>query len=338
MAKRRKRVLRKKDAQKALIAISILFFLIAVGGYFISRWENRKYTIEGGESTVEVETFDARPKEFTWNGVDYVDNKKVHSYLMMGSDTYDDNESPDTSGSRADAQFLLVVDDLNQTWRILLLDRDSFVSVDAYSEDGKKYIETTNMHLTLAHIFGDWNFGARNTVKAVSRMLWNQPIDGFFDMNMSAISILNDMVGGVPVTITTDFTSVDDSLPLGEEVVLMGDQAEHFVRARMTVDDGTNEARMARQEAYLKSLINKMAGLSQDEILDIYDSLMSNSITNMGSKTFLDLADIMNNYTQLDDIRIQGTHVVEDEGYMFFYLDEDSLTEVILELFYVEKN
>ena len=329
-----RRRIRKEDMQKALIILAVIFFVIAAGGFLISRWENARYATGGGEAGVEADTVMREGKTYTYNGENYKENKKVRSYLIIGADTYGEVISR-KNGGQADAQVLIVVDDENKTWRLLQLDRDSIVNFDTYNPEGK-LVGDVDGQLTLAHSFGTWENGAKNTVKAVSRLLWDQRIDGYFSMNMEAIPILNDAVGGVPVVVTTDFTEVDDTLPLGEEITLTGEQAERFVRTRKTVDDGTNEARMARQEAYMKSLIKKLSGLDSDEILDIYDRLMSNSVTNMGSGDFVDLADMTRDYKQLDNIRFEGTHQMNGR-FMEFIIDEDSRTRVILELFYTKE-
>ena len=47
---------------------------------------------------------------------------------------------------------------------------------------------------------------AENTVDAVSTLLGGHKIDGFAMVNMSAIEVVNDMVGGVTVTIEDDFS------------------------------------------------------------------------------------------------------------------------------------
>ena len=150
---------------------------------------------------------------------------------------------------------------------------------------------------------------------------------------MDSIEIVNDAVGGVPVVITTDFTDVDDSLVLGEEIILKGDQAETFVRSRKSVDDGLNESRMRRQEAYFNGLLKQISGLSESEILDVYDKIATNCVTNIGSGDFVDLAEMTKEYTRLDNIEIEGEHVVSN-NYMEFHVDEDSVNRVILELFF----
>ena len=328
------RRLDRKDLSKALAVLSIIFLLIGAFGLLISQWEKKQYRTEGGESTVDVDTVFSDAEEITVNGKTYVNNRRVRSYLIMGADSYGEPVSR-TSGGQADTQVLVVIDDANKTWRLLPIDRDTMVMMDIRdSEDN--VIAMTKGQITLAHAYGTWETGARYTSEVVSKLLGNQKINGYFSMNLDALPVLNDAVGGVTVTVTTDFTDVDDSLVLGEEITLNGEQAEHFVRSRMTVDDGTNEARMARQEAYLKGLIKAASKLDDSAILDLYDQLINNSVTNLGSGDFLELTELTKEYTQLDNIRIEGEHTINN-GHIEFYPDDESLQNAILELFYTAK-
>lgn len=58
---------------------------------------------------------------------------------------------------------------------------------------------------------------------------WAMPmIDGYAMVNVGAVSVVNDMVGGVTVTIEDDFSEVDPTLKMGETVTLMGEQAREL--------------------------------------------------------------------------------------------------------------
>lgn len=328
-----RRRLRKEDLQKALIVLSVLFLLIAVLGFVISRWENKKYKTDGGESTVDVDSVFS-DDEITVNGITYTYNRRVRTYLIMGADSYDEPVSR-KNGGQADTQIVLVVNDRDKTWRLLPLDRDTMVMMEVRDENDN-VTALTRGQLTLTHAYGSWETGAWYDASVVSKLLGNQKIDGYFSMNLEALPVLNDAVGGVTITVTSDFTGIDDSLTAGEEIILNGSQAETFVRSRMRVDDGTNESRMNRQEIYLKGLIKAASKLSDSEILEIYDQLMDNSVTNMGSADFLELAEITKEYRQLDNIRFTGEHSVNN-GHMEFEIDEESRQNVILELFYTAK-
>lgn len=329
-----RRRLRREDVQKALIVLSAVFFLIAVFGFVISNWENRRYRTEGGESTVDVDSVFSDAEEITINGVTYTYNRKIRTYLIMGADSYGEPVSR-RSGGQADTQIVLVVNDADQTWRLLPLDRDTMVMMEVRDADDN-VTGLTRGQLTLTHAYGSWETGAWYDASVVSELLGNQKIDGYFSMNLEALPVLNDAVGGVTVTVTTDFTDIDDSLVVGEEITLSGQQAETFVRSRMQVDDGTNESRMNRQEIYLKGLIKAVSQLSDSEILEIYNQLMENSVTNMGSADFLELVDMTKEYRQLENIRFEGERAVNN-GHMEFEIDENSRQNVILELFYTAK-
>lgn len=325
-----RRRIRREDISKALLILSLLLFLVAAGGFFISRWENARYATAGGAGDVRSESIFSQ-ESITVDGITYTKNNKVRSYLIMGCDN--DNE-PVTHehGGQADMQVLVIVDDAAKTWRLMPIDRDTVVSMDVYDAD-YNYVGSTNAQLTLVHAYRSWEDGAKETVKTVSNMLGGQKIDGYLSTNMDSIAVINDALGGVPVTITTDFTNIDDSLVLGEEIVLNGEQAKTFVRSRRNVDDGTNESRMKRQEVYFNGMVRKIQGLSNGEVLEIYDKLVSNSVTNIGSGDFVELAEMTKEYTRLDNIQIDGTHELVGE-HIRFYQNEDSLNHVILELFY----
>ena len=89
-----------------------------------------------------------------------------------------------------------------------------------------------------------------NTKNTVSSLLYGLNIDYYVAMHMDAISILNDAVGGVTVTVTEDFSQVDPTIHQGV-MCLNGEQALHYVRTRAEVGDQLNLNRMKRQREYM---------------------------------------------------------------------------------------
>ena len=330
-----RRRFQKGDLKKAGIFAAVLALAVGGGAFFINHWENDKYHTSGGEGNVDVEPDWHETKTYEYKGETYTENRNVRSYLFIGSDTYEEvNDGQGGNGSRGDASFLVVFDDEHKTWRILIFDRDSMVKMNTYNDEFIM-VGVSTAQLTLSHIFGTWDDGARNMMDAVSRLLWNQKIDGFFDMNMAAIPILNDAVGGVTVYNETDFTAKDPEMKPNTTITLHGKQAEIYVRTRKEVDNGTNEMRMKRQRTYLSALGKKIQGLSSEEVNDIYGKLMDNSVTNMEVGDFVNLAQAAKEYKRLDDLQMDGIHTVNGD-FMEFYIDEDSLTQTILELFYTK--
>lgn len=332
---RQRRRIHKKDLKKAGIVSIILVAAIAICALLISKWENIFFQTEGGESNVIIDPIIKEPKRITIDGKEYLQTAKIQTYLLMGIDK-DGKAVPvkdGEGGGQADMQILLVIDDEHETWRILQIDRDMMVESEMYDAEGN-IAAITISQICLLHTAGSgMEDSCENVVKGLSSFLWDQPIDGYIAMNMGGINTLNDAMGGIPVKITTDFTAVDPSLPLGETVTLEGEQAERFVRSRMTVDDGTNVSRMARQREYMKSFVKKFATLDMDTIVDVYDTIQDYTVTNMGSGLIEKLAEKVQSYEELELVQFEGLH--ESNGLnITFQVDEQNKQDVILDLFY----
>ena len=152
---------------------------------------------------------------------------------------------------------------------------------------------------------------------------------------MDAVGIITDMVGGVTLTITSDFSAIDPTLVEGETITLYGDQALTYVRSRYNIDDETNLARMARQRQYLAALEEKLRQQDGDFVASAYEELADHMVTSIASGTAAEIAGRMQRYTELPLLTIDGENVVENEHWAY-HLDQDSLQQTILELFYQE--
>ncbi len=67
-------------------------------------------------------------------------------------------------------------------------------------------------------------------------------------------------------------------------LTLQGEQAETYVRSRRSVGVGTNEARMARQESYIRQLsvqLDEKLQKDQNFAVDAYDALQPYLTTSM---------------------------------------------------------
>ena len=144
---------------------------------------------------------------------------------------------------------------------------------------------------------------------------------------MSVIPLLNDLVGGVPVTIPVDMTSEDPAFVKGATVVLKGSQAETFVRARMSLDDGTNLARMERQRIYMESFQRQaQAAFNSDSqfAMKLVEKLEGFLQSDLTAQQLSDLAESLDKY-QVGPIGYAEGELVLGEQYYEFYADESSL-------------
>ena len=91
-----------------------------------------------------------------------------------------------------------------------------------------------------------------------------------------------------------------------------------------------------RQRVYLEAVQPKLRALSDDEILRTYDALSDYIVSNLGSQNILNMAEYLKSYHEMPELTIDGINTIE-EGHVAYILDQDSLQQVILELFYQEK-
>ena len=233
-------------------------------------------------------------------------------------------------------QMLLVLDNANQTWQVLQLNRDSMVEMPVLGVNGS-VIGTDTAQLALAHSYGNGREeSCENNVTTVSRLLEDQPIDGYFAVNMDAVNILTDLAGGITVTLNSDLTACNPAWTEGAVVTLTGENALDFVRSRKGVEDETNLSRMVRQRQYLTALRDELAGRDTAFAAEVYNALADYTVTNIGGGTAQQIAAKLNQYQEQPLLTIEGESKVVD-GYWAYYLDEASLRETIITLFY-EKN
>ena len=319
---------KKKSVYILLLVILVVLFLVATF-LLLNYWENGQVLFPDRTENDDIVTV---------NNMDYKPKEDIQSILLIGLDKYEEavNNSGYNNDQQADFVMLFVIDNKNGTYSALQLNRDTMVDINVLGVAGEK-IDTVNQQLALAHTYGNGKaVSCRNTVDAVSGLLNNIDIDRYISVTMDAVPVVTDLVGGVEVTINDDFSSVDSSLVNGETVVLHGEQALTYVRTRQGLEDSSNVARMERQQQYLESLFsafNEKAEQDDDSVvkasLELSDYILSNF-------TSYQLENLINN---LADYEFGETYTLDGENkvgekYMEFYADEDSVNDVVLDLFY----
>lgn len=321
--------LKTKDLIKAIVVAVVL--LLAINGVyiFLNQWQTRKeYSMASNDTVKEFKTIE-------YNGQKYMEKPGLETYLFMGIDVSGPVKGNKSyiGGGQADTQIVFVLDKLNKTWQMLQINRDSMVEVPVLGVTGIE-VSTEYQQIALAHSYGDGlTTSCKNNVVTVSRLLQNQFIDGYVSLNVDAIEILNDTVGGVEVTLLEDFTEFDETMIQGKTMTLNGKQAMLYLRGRKNIGDETNLSRMERQSQYLTALAEKIAELDSETFVNKYKEIADYTVTNMENK-LLGVLQKMQTYQQLQPLTIKGENTKDEQGYTAYELDEDSLQQVILELFY----
>lgn len=273
------------------------------------------------------------------NGELYVPKKNIETYLFMGIDdpgTVHKREEYDGTG-QCDTIILLVRDRSTGTYMTLSLDRNTMMEVKSLTPDGR-YLATTTDQLSLAHSVGDGlEISCENVIDAVSNFLLGQKIDGYAAINMGAIGTINHLLGGITVTIQDDFSQQDSSLIMGETVTLSDEQAVSYIRGRMYVGDGKNEDRVRRQNEYMEAAevrFRELCSADNTFPMEFYEAMSEYVVTNISAMKFSKLAMLMANGKESGSLKLEGETIIGDLELEEFWADQESLEEVIAQLFY----
>lgn len=272
----------------------------------------------------------------TYKGKEYPLKESLRTVLLIGTDSTDQYEDKNAlldyyNLNQADFLILLVQDTEANTTEVIQLNRDTMTDVPWLDVIGN-YGGTEFQQLCLAFNSGD---GGRasclNTVDAVSSLLFDAPIQHYIQLPLSGISVLNNLVGGVPVTIPQNLTRVDPAFVEGATVHLTGEQAEKFVRARKGLVDDTNVARMARQRIYLESFQKqaKEAFNSESEFaMKLVEKMGEHLQSDLTAQQLSDFVESLDK-SQISPIRTPEGELIIGTQFYEFFVDETSLWEIV---------
>lgn len=286
------------------------------------------------------ETGEVATKTITRDGVKYFPRQDITVMMVLGIDQHGPVESSNyyrNEGS-ADSIMLLIFDETNEECTVLYLNRDTMVDMDVLGVKGE-YAGTLYGQLALSHTYGQGlNDSAENVKSTIMKFLPGASIDYYMAMNMDAIPILNDAVGGVTVTVVDDFSKVNPSITMGE-VTLQGDQVIDFVRRRKDVGDQKNVTRMARQREYVNNFLEALYKKEHEDIdflVNVYEQVAPYIVTDCSVNTLSGMLDRYVDYEVKEVVSPEGENIIVD-GHYEFHTDEEALDRLIVRLFYTQK-
>ena len=190
----------------------------------------------------------------------------VHGRWDTESADEADVETAQAAG-QADAIMLLSVDRRTRDVQIIAIPRDTMTKIRMYDNAGN-YLGKATQHLSLAYAYGDGeDKSCRLVAEAVSQLLEDIPIQKYISSDLSSISQINDLVGGVTVTVPgDDLEYLGARFKKGRTLKLEGEMAEQFVRSRNTEEDFSNAGRMERQKVYLTAYLEKLQERANEDM------------------------------------------------------------------------
>ena len=332
-----------KKRKKAFMACgwlsAVCSFLFFIALSFSAKWFEQRpsYPETRGDP---LKRLAMENRLLTVEGRTYTLRSDLTTILLMGIDR-DRNtvQQGFRNGGQADFLRLLVIDRENCTIQQIQIDRDTMTPITVLGVTGNAAGERT-AQICLSHGFGD---GAEQscelTSQAVSRLLCDIPVDLYLAMNMDGISVLNDALGGITVTVSDDFSALDAAMRPGVTLTLQGKQAEYYVRRRMDIGEGTNRARMLRQEIYLAQVSERILTrmmTDKENIGVLYDTLQPYLTTNISRGRLINEAWNAREYRRMDTLRISGEYIAGQDGFVEFHADQAALQQLVTDIFYEE--
>lgn len=245
------------------------------------------------------------------------------------------------SGGQADFLMLLSIDRHHRTVTPIHIDRDTVADVKVYSPFGHA-AGVNKMQICLSHAFGSSNeLNCQNTIWAVERFMHGIEVDQFLVLDMTGISMLNDALGGVTVTLEDDFSHLDPAMTPGTTLKLQGKQAEYYVRGRHEIGDNSNKQRMSRQRNFLENLSDLFRQrLKKDPqtVAELFDTLADHMYTSMDSGWVSGQTYALEHYEQKEILDLKGEHRIGADGYMEFHAGEDELKRLIRDVYMIEES
>ncbi len=322
----------------SILLIGGIFLAAALLLFFALRADRRvdSVQIEHGGEQLTRQPVTSIEHDGEW----YRLRKDVQTVLLIGTDSLQDTEAdPDLdlfyNYDQADFLALVVFDDAERTCTFIHINRDTMCSVPWLTVNGMLGGEDIEQ-IALAHTYGTGGEDScENTCHAVQNLLFGLPVTSYACVTMDAVPVVNDMIGGVTLTLEEDLTDLDPSYTKGNRITLRGDAALSFVRARMSVGDGLNLSRMGRQRQYIAAFIDAFrtsSGKDDALLVRIVEKLDKKLLLNLGMNQIRSISEKIREYEILPPVVPEGENR-QGEVFMEYYVDEASLWETVRSLF-----
>ena len=339
--KKHRRHAKKKGTRRlVIIAVVILaLLLIAVGSVFaLIKMGEQSVKNANAASDVQSEgvAYD-EGKTVEYNGKLYRLNENMASICIIGYDRRTEQVVAGKSVGQADAIMVLAANLETGKATAIAIPRDSMVEVGEFI--GGNYAGIDTMQLCLAFAYGDGGeTSSQYTTAAVSRVLYNMPVNNYISLDLNSIGELANAVGGVSLTPLQ--TIPDTNIVKGQSTVLFGSNALKYMQWRDTSVLNSSLDRQARQsqfvQAFSKQALNEAKG-NVGVLVDLFNIASNNGVTNLSVSDFTYLASTLLN-TGISDVEVVTLQGEMKQGnvYAEFYLDKTNVYETVLSVYYHE--
>lgn len=331
-----------------ILCVMIIMLTTVVGAFYYMRAQGEK-ALQTEKVEVEVtapEEVEAEVEEegkyVVYNGKRYCYNENVINILCMGLDRSLNETSEENIGANGQADVLVLAALDSETGRLSLINvsRETMVDVKKYNVNGQ-YLGTEEMQICLSYAYGDGKeTSCLNTMDSVSRLMYGTPIHAYAAIDLDSISVLNDAVGGVTLTLMEDFSRWDSSMVKGATIKLNGRQAHKYVRSRDVYNLESNNLRMNRQKQYLMAFLQTALAATKEDInvpLTLYQTASDYMVTDIGTSEVTYLVSlVLKHGISATEMKTVPGEVTQGEVHAEFIPDDQGLYELMIDVFYKE--
>lgn len=299
-------------------------------------------TVSAADEEEEPETVEKWQEGIIeYKGKNYLYNSDLKIILLMGVD----NDGPASAvekmdqGGQSDAMFLLIANEKTQELSVFSINRNTMTDIDMYDENGT-LITSMPAQICLQHAYGDGRkLSCSRSVNAVSALFHNLPIYGYVSLNMGAIPMVNDAIGGVELEVLQDLKYPDKNVDLkkGDVVRLNGQEAYCYLRGRDVHEYDSATDRLRREEQYIVNYMKQLqgtAGANAGKAETLYDAVDDYLVTNLN---FVDIVESLLGYSFNEErlYTVPG-QTMQGEIYEEYQVDEAAFYDMLIQVFYQE--
>lgn len=338
MAKEKQKQNAKSNGIMLLAILLLLFGLFTA--LFLAQRHTESNSVEEAGTSVHA---DHSSEYLVYEGIRYPVKSNITTVLLIGADSFQDDQNRIVEGQNrnrdlADFLVVLVLDHNKKTITPLQFNRDTICEVPWLDERGRVGGWRAEQ-LTFAHTYGS---GAEdscvNTVRTVRRLIYNAPVASYLAFTMDAVPLINDLVGGVTVTLTEDLPDLGKDYVKDASIKLRGQAALRFIRYREKTG-GSNWFRMKRHRQYLYAFADAARAATEnnpDLAVESFKRLAPFLCTNMSAENISRLVEQLCEYELLETLTPSGD-IVPGEKFYEFYIHEDSLWSCVYSAYCVQK-
>lgn len=254
----------------------------------------------------------------------------IQTLLIMGLDQMAVPSGSYRNGCKADMLMLLVIDEEQGKTTALQVNPDTVVSFTAPGTS-----DASEIPLGFVYSYGSGGSDScLNQRKAVSKLLGGISIDHYMTFTVDSIAIVNDMLGGITVSVTEDLRNAYPEVAAEEKLTLSGAMASDYFRFR-SEEDITNESHMERQQQYIAGMfVPFMESAKSDDFLTKLTLRLGDGFgTDLTLSQMMQMMELLGTYQLEENIMTLKGDADRVDGEYQFHMDADSLNQTLEILF-----